>query len=194
MAFFLDDNIIAETKTEVTPESFEQGKKDAWYLLGVSVATYPEETKKILEKFNVPNADKQSMVQSITSMVGTRLWKPFSEAISPLIERVAKNVGIAEGDSTYVEESGWVQALITAVGEIGGGITQTTAANKQLKTEKEKGKTAMTQGVLDIVKLREQRQIEREKSGTKTPLIIGAIVIVLIIAVVVVIVMRRKAK
>jgi hypothetical protein len=202
---FYIDEYNSKTVTNTPPAKKEAEAKMAkmemdskqlaafWYLAGVVIARDFEEVKTLLSKYGYDVSNEEDATTAIADMIGTEKWPRFVKEFGDIIEEnVLEGIPSSEGS----EESGFVGAIIAAIGQIGGSSLSLAASNKQLKAAKENAKSQMFAGLTNA--LAEQKKLEAEKEKTKQTqkkAIVWIVVsIILVIAIIVGIVIYKKVK
>jgi glucose uptake protein GlcU len=130
-------------------------------------------------------------------MLGTAKWPKFVKEFGEIMEETIDDKAM-EDLKEMNDESGWVQALIAAIGAIGSSSLSLAASSKQQKAAKENAKAQMFSGV--SAALAEKQKLEAEKEKTRregkraTVWIVVTIIIVFAAIIGIVIYKRRKAK
>ena len=169
-----------------------------WYLAGTTIANRFVEVKALLSKYGYKVVNEEDAAAAISDMIGTAKWvkfvKEFGEIMEDSIdERIINDINESS------EESGWIEALIQAVGSVASSSLNVAASNKQLKGTKENAKAQMFTGVAAILAEKERTKAEAEKTRREekkgTIWIVLSIVIALaVIIAIIIIYKRRKAK
>lgn len=169
-----------------------------WYLAGTTIVNRFVEVKALLSKYGYKVVNEEDAAAAISDMVGTSKWvkfvKEFGEIMEDSIdERIINDINESN------EESGWIEALIQAVGSVASSSLNVAASNKQLKGTKENAKAQMFNGVAAMLAEKERTKAEAEKTRREekkgTIWIVLSIVIALaVIIAIIIIYKRRKAK
>lgn len=167
-----------------------------WYLAGIVIAYNFDEVKALLSKYGYNVSSEEDATVAISEMLGTEKWTKFVKEFGDIMEDTIDE-RVMDELKEMDEESGWVQALIAAVGAIGSSSLGLASASKQQKAAKENAKAQMFTGV--SAALAEKQKLEAEKEKTKregkraTVWIIITVIIVLALIIGIVIYKRRKA-
>jgi hypothetical protein len=184
---------LAETKLEMDSKQLAT----FWYLAGVVIAYNFEEVQVLLSKYGYNVSSEQDATVAISEMLGTAKWPKFVKEFGEIMEETIDDKAM-EDLKEMNDESGWVQALIAAIGAIGSSSLSLAASSKQQKAAKENAKAQMFSGV--SAALAEKQKLEAEKEKTRregkraTVWIVVTIIIVFAAIIGIVIYKRRKAK
>jgi hypothetical protein len=188
-----DREILADTKKHL--DSRQQAI--FWYLAGVTIGSNYEDVKTLLSKYGYDVSNEQDAATAIAEMIGTPKWTKFVLEFGNLIEEsVDENVFNKLEDGA--EESSWVQALIGAIGSIGGSSLGLAKSSKDKKAAEVNAKSAMFTGITNVLVEKQRLDAEREKTLREekkgTIWIVIAVVVVLLVIIGFVVYKRMKAK
>ena len=122
---------------------------------------------------------------AIADMLGTDKWPKFVKELGGIMENTVDDRMLAafEGDN---EESGFVAALIAAIGAIGGAALNLAGSSKAQKVAKENAKSQMIGGITAVLVEREKLKAEKERTKQSEKknivwIIVASLVVVAII-------------
>lgn len=187
-----------EDKIELAKTKLEMNSKQLaafWYLAGATIANNFVEVKVLLEKYGYQVNNEEDAAAAITDMLGTPKWTKFVKEFGEIIESTIDEKIVNELKENN-EESGWVEALIQAVGAVASSSLNLGASSKQLKATKENAKSQMFTGIAATMAERERTKAEIEKTRReeKKGVVWIILAVILIIGIIVGIVIYKKNK
>lgn len=185
--FFVEDYTKTKAELKEAGDKLEENVKNIFLLHGAAIGNYPEESKTVLENQGFNIKSREDMVNAVSDLFveGGEKWEKFSKQFMPLLQTTAKRIQVEKK-----EESGWVQAVIGAVGALGSGISGAVASKNQRQAAKDTAKAEMNKGLTSII-------LEKEKRKTQQKMwmnILIGVVILAIATVVVVLIIKNKKK
>lgn len=189
--FFVEDYTKTSKELKEAGEKLEAEVKDAFLLHGATLGAYPNESKTILENQGFNIKGKEDMVNAVSDLfvMGGEKWEKFSKQFAPLLQTTANRIQ-AEAQ-TKSQESGWVQAAIAAVGQLGAGISNAVASKNNRIAAKDTVKAEMNKGLTSIILEKEKRKSQQK---LWTNIIIGAVILTIIIVAAILIIKSRKTQ
>jgi hypothetical protein len=153
-----------------------------WYLIALTISNHFDRVKLLLNKYGYDPLNEEEAAVDISDMIGTFKWDMF----------------IKEFGEIKLEESGWIDAVISAVGGIASASLNFASSKKQQQATKDNAKAQIITSLAQI-KLERERiktEIERNKQQaekTKRFIIISLIIsLAFIISLVFILFIRRK--
>lgn len=193
--FYIDD-YNSKTITNSPPKredkiALDKAKKDMdtrqlsifWYLSGITIANNFTEVKSLLSKYGYNVVNEEDSAVAMSDMLGTAKWAKYVSDFGSLMENTVDERIINQINS---EDTGWIEALISAVSSISGSTLNIASSSKELQSTKEKAKTQMISGVTAMLSQNEKtKAVEKTKVETKknTIWIIAVIIILIIISI-----------
>lgn len=185
-------------KLEAEKKSATQAQLNAfWKIMGITIADKFDEVQALLNKYGYKVSNEEDAAVAISEVWDTAKWMDFVKEVSILIES-SIDENLVENILPEKDESSFVEALIGAIGSIGGGTLQTIKSKKEADAAKENAKATMIASLTQVKVENERARLEREKMKaskrkTTTWIVIVTLLIVLII-IGVVIYKRRQAQ
>jgi hypothetical protein len=178
---------IVQTKNELTKQQLAV----FWNIVGVAIGYNYEDVKELLAKYGYKVVNEQDAAVAIADLWGTTKWVDFVKELNYILEDT-----IDEHMTEAQEESGFVAALIGAIGAVAGGTLGLASSDKQKKAAKEGAKTQMLAGLTNVLAAREQRKAaELEAKTSKGKTIVWIIVsLIIVIGLIIGIVIYKKNK
>lgn len=193
--FYIDD-YNSKTITNSPPKredkiALDKAKKDMdtrqlsifWYLAGITIANNFTEVKSLLSKYGYNVVNEEDAAVAMSDMLGTAKWAKFVSDFGSIMENTVDERIINQINS---EDTGWIEALISAVSSMSGSTLNVASSNKELQSTKEKAKTQMISGVTAMLSQNEKtKAVEKTKVETKknTIWIIAVIIILILISI-----------
>lgn len=193
--FYIDD-YNSKTITNSPPKredkiALDKAKKDMdtrqlsifWYLSGITIANNFTEVKSLLSKYGYNVVNEEDAAVAMSDMLGTAKWAKFVSDFGSLMENTVDERIINQINS---EDTGWIEALISAVSSISSSTLNVASSSKELQSTKEKAKTQMISGVTAMLSQNEKtKAVEKTKVETKknTIWIIAVIIILILISI-----------
>lgn len=193
--FYIDD-YNSKTITNSPPKredkiALDKAKKDMdtrqlsifWYLSGITIANNFTDVKSLLNKYGYNVVNEEDAAVAMSDMLGTAKWAKYVSDFGNLMENTVDERIINQINS---EDTGWIEALISAVSSISGSTLNVASSSKELQSTKEKAKTQMISGVTAMLSQNEKtKAVEKTKVETKknTIWIIAVIIILILISI-----------
>ena len=193
--FYIDD-YNSKTITNSPPKredkiALDKAKKDMdtrqlsifWYLSGITIANNFTEVKSLLSKYGYNVVNEEDAAVAMSDMLGTAKWAKFVSDFGSIMENTVDERIINQINS---EDTGWIEALISAVSSISSSTLNVASSSKELQSTKEKAKTQMISGVTAMLSQNEKtKAVEKTKVETKknTIWIIAVIIILILISI-----------
>lgn len=189
--FYIDD-YNSKTVTSTPPKRedkivLDKAKKDMdtrqlsifWYLSGITIANNFTEVKSLLSKYGYNVVNEEDSAVAMSDMLGTAKWAKYVSDFGSLMENTVDERIINQINS---EDTGWIEALISAVSSISGSTLNVANSSKELQSTKEKAKTQMISGVTAMLSQKEKtKAVEKTKVETKRNNIIKIIIAIVIV-------------
>lgn len=185
-------------KLEVETKSAIQMQLNAfWKIMGLTIADKFDEIQSLLDRYGYKVSNEEDAAVAVADLWEKTKWMDFLKEVSILME-ATMDENLVESIIPEKDESGFVEALIGAIGAIGGGTLNTIKSKKDAEAAKENAKAVMIASLSQVKVEREKARLEREKmkaskSKSVTWIVIVSLLVVVII-VAVVIYKRRKAQ
>jgi cobalamin biosynthesis Mg chelatase CobN len=185
-------------KLEVETKSAIQMQLNAfWKIMGLTIADKFDEIQSLLDRYGYKVSNEEDAAVAVADLWEKTKWMDFLKEVSILME-ATMDENLVESIIPEKDESGFVEALIGAIGAIGGGTLNTIKSKKDAEAAKENAKAVMISSLSQVKVEREKARLEREKmkaskSKSVTWIVIVSLLVVVII-VAVVIYKRRKAQ
>lgn len=211
--FYIDD-YNSKTITNTPPakkitqyrKDWENAKIDAnkkqlqafFYLAGVVIGKNYDAVKELLSKYGYEVSSERDAATAISDMIGKKEWPKFLKEFGDLMEdTVDESIFENLSEDAKSEESGWVEAVIAAVGSITGGALSLASSKKTQEAAKENAKATMFSGLAGILAEKEKTKAEMEKTKQQQKkgviwIILGILLIVGIVVTILVVRARRK--
>lgn len=184
-------------KLAVQSKSAVQSQLNAfWKIMGITIADKYDEVESLLSKYGYKVSNEEDAAVAIADLWEKTKWMDFLKEVSILMEETMDE-NLVENIIPEKDESGFVEALIGAIGAIGGGTLQTIKSKNESNAAKENAKAAMIASLSQVKVEKERARLEREKikasksKATTWIVIVTLLVVVIIIGVV--IYKRRQA-
>lgn len=210
--FYIDD-YNSKTITNAPPEKkiyrkdwesakLESNKKQLqsfFYLAGVVIGKNYSDVKEMLSKYGYEVSSERDAATAISDMIGKKEWPKFLKEFGDLIENtVDESIYENLTEDSKNEESGWVEAVVAAVGSITGGALSLASSKKAQQAAKENAKATMFSGLAGILAEKEKTKAEMEKTKQQEKkgviwIIIGVLLIIGIVVTILVVRAKRKA-
>jgi hypothetical protein len=190
--FYIDD-YNSKTITNSPPKredkiALDKAKKDMdtrqlsifWYLSGITIANNFTEVKSLLNKYGYKVVNEEDAAVAMSDMLGTAKWAKYVSDFGSIMENTVDERIINQINS---EDTGWIEALISAVSSISSSTLNVASSSKELQSIKEKSKTQMISGVTAMLSQNEKtKAVKKTKVETKKNILwIIAVIIVLIL-------------
>jgi cobalamin biosynthesis Mg chelatase CobN len=184
-------------KLEVETKSAIQMQLDAfWKIMGLTIADNFDEVQSLLDKYGYKVSNEEDAAVAIADLWEKTKWMDFLKEVSILMESTMDE-NLVESIIPEKDESGFVEALIGAIGAIGGGTLQTIKSKNESNAAKENAKATMIASLSQLKVEKEKARLEREKmKASKSKSVTWIVIITLLVVVTiigVVIYKRRKA-
>jgi len=156
-----------EQKLEEAKAKLEMTSKQLavfWYVSGITIAHSFEAVKTLLEKYGYKVVNEEDAAAAIADMLGTDKWTKFVKEFAEIIENTVDERVFQEYKTSSEEESGFVAALIAAIGAVAGGTLGLISSSKQKQAAKESAKAQMFSGISAAVAERQKQKTEQEIS------------------------------
>jgi hypothetical protein len=184
-------------KLEVETKSAIQMQLDAfWKIMGLTIADNFDEVQSLLDKYGYKVSNEEDAAVAIADLWEKTKWMDFLKEVSILMESTMDE-NLVESIIPEKDESGFVEALIGAIGAIGGGTLNTIKSKKDADAAKENAKATMIASLTQLKVEKEKARLEREKmKASKSKSVTWIVIITLLVVVTiigVIIYKRRKA-